>query len=498
MSTLGPASVSTAPPGGRRRRTPAGSPGKPTQHTELSTHRREDRRVALGSLVGTAVEWYDFFIYANAAAIVLAPLFFDPFVAEAGAVAGRLISFATVGISFFFRPLGAAVAGHYGDRLGRKAMLVLTLILMGTATFIIGLLPTYTSIGVWAPVALILLRVIQGFAAGGEWGGAALMAVEHAPVHRRGLFGGFPQIGVPLGMLLATLALTIVDAVTTEEQFVSWGWRVPFLLSFVLVIIGMAIRLGVSESPVMAELAKEDKAEGQVRLPLVDMIRTSWKPLLQGSIIFAGNGVAGYMITGGYILSYTTNDLGLHRETILRLVSLAAACWIITTITSAWGSDKVGRKRIYLIGFLIQLVWIWVTFRLIDTESYGMIALGMVVLTIPLGMTYGPQAALFAEMFPARIRYSGAGMANAFGAILGGAFAPLIATALQARFHTSVAVATYLFAVTAIGFTATLLLRDRTGRDLSAAADGEQGAVIDAVAARDGATPATFERGAGW
>lgn len=461
----------------------------------LDERRPEDRRVALGTLVGTAVEWYDFFIYANAAAIVLAPLFFDPFIASSGQVAGRLISFATVGISFFFRPLGAAVAGHYGDKLGRKAMLVATLVLMGSATFLIGLLPSYASIGVWAPVLLITLRVVQGFAAGGEWGGAALMAVEHAPTNKRGLFGGFPQIGVPLGMLMATVALAVVDMLTTETQFSSWGWRIPFLLSFVLIIIGIVIRVGVSESPVMDELAASDD---QVRLPLVDMFRTSWRPLVQGTLIFAGNGVAGYMITGGYILSYTTNDLGLQRGPILNMVSLAALCWIATTLVSAWLSDKVGRKRIYLFGFLFQIPWIFIAFKLIDTQSYALIGVAMVVLTIPLGMTYGPQAALFAEMFPARIRYSGAGLANAFGAIVGGAFAPFIATALQAEFKTSMAVAAYLFAVTSVALVATILLADRTGRPLSAEADAEANQRIAEVATKRPAKKVTFERGAGY
>ncbi|WP_175956102.1 MFS transporter [Schaalia sp. Marseille-Q2122] len=461
----------------------------------LDAKKPEDRRVALGTLIGTAVEWYDFFIYANAAAIVLAPLYFDPFVQSGGELAGRLISFATVGISFFFRPLGAAVAGHYGDKIGRKGMLVLTLVLMGVATFLIGLLPTFDTIGVWAPILLIVLRVTQGFAAGGEWGGAALMAVEHAPANKRGLFGGFPQIGVPLGMLMATLALAVTDALTTEEQFMSWGWRVPFLLSFLLIVIGMAIRMGVSESPVMKEISA---SEEQVRLPLLDMFRTSWKPLLQGTLIFAGNGVAGYMITGGYILSYTTKDLGMEREPILHLITLAAASWIVTTLTAAWLSDKIGRKAVYLIGFAIQLVWIFVLFTLIDTQSLGMIALGMLVLTIPLGFTYGPQAALFSEMFPARIRYSGAGLANAFGAIVGGAFAPLIATYLQAQFQTSLAVAGYIFVVTLIGTIAMLSTKDRTGAPLTASADAEANRRIDEVAAEVHATPVNFERGAGY
>lgn len=461
----------------------------------LDEKKSEDRRVALGTLVGTAVEWYDFFIYANAAAIVLAPLFFDPFVESSGELAGRLVSFATVGISFFFRPLGAAVAGHYGDKLGRKVMLVATLMLMGAATFLIGVLPTYAQIGFWAPALLLLLRIAQGFAAGGEWGGAALMAVEHAPAKKRGLFGGFPQIGVPLGMLMATVALWVVDAFTTEAQFMSWGWRIPFLFSIVLIVIGMVIRLGVSESPVMEEIAE---SEEQVRLPIIEMFRTSWRPLVQGALIFMGNGVAGYMIAGGYVLSYTVNDLDLDRETILTIISITSAVWIGTTILAAWASDRITRKRTYYIGFISQLLWVFPLFMLIDTQNYVLIALGLIVLAIPLGFTYGQQSAMFAEMFPAKIRYSGAGLANAIGAILGGAFAPLIATALQAEFGTSMAVATYIFVITAVALVATITVKDRTGRPLTAEADAELNRKIEKVAERVGGTPANFERGAGF
>lgn len=461
----------------------------------LDTKKSEDRRVALGTLVGTAVEWYDFFIYANAAAIVLAPLFFDPFVESSGELAGRLISFATVGISFFFRPLGAAVAGHYGDKIGRKAMLVATLMLMGVATFLIGVLPTYAQIGFWAPALLMVLRVAQGFAAGGEWGGAALMAVEHAPAKKRGLFGGFPQIGVPLGMLMATVALWLVDSMTTEEQFLSWGWRIPFLFSLVLIVIGMVIRLGVSESPVMEEIAE---SEDQVRLPIVEMFRTSWRPLVQCALIFMGNGVAGYMIAGGYVLSYTVNDLALNRETILTLISLTSATWIGTTLLAAWLSDKITRKTTYLIGFGMQLAWVFPLFMLIDTQNYTLIALGLIVLSLPLGFTYGQQSAMFAEAFPAKIRYSGAGLANAIGAILGGAFAPLIATALQAEFQTSMAVAGYIFIITVIALGATLTVKDRTGRPLTAEADAELNRKIEKIAAKTDAIPVNFERGAGF
>ncbi|NLW14591.1 MAG: MHS family MFS transporter, partial [Trueperella sp.] len=448
----------------------------------LSTKKKEDRRVALGTLVGTAVEWYDFFIYANAAAIVFAPLFFDPFVQGSGELAGRLISFATVGISFFFRPLGAAIAGHFGDKLGRKAMLVATLLLMGAATFVIGLLPTYASAGVVAPIALLLLRILQGLAAGGEWGGAALMAVEHAPVKKRGLFGGFPQIGVPLGMLLATIVLTVVSVMTTEEQFLSWGWRVPFLFSLVLIGIGMWIRVGVAESPVMDEIREADKKDEQVRLPLVEMFKTAWKPLIQGALVFAGNGVAGYMIAGGFILSYTTQDRGLDRDTILNFISITAFAWIVTTMLSAWLSDKIGRKSTYMIGFVFQLGWVWVLFNFLQNGTMTQILIGMIFWAIPIGFTYGPQAAMFAEMFPAKIRYSGAGLANAFGAILGGAFAPLIGTYLVAETGGTTAVAIYITVVTIIGVIALLTIPNSTGRDLSPAADGELNAEIEKLA----------------
>lgn len=464
----------------------------------LSTKKKEDRRVALGTLVGTAVEWYDFFIYANAAAIVFAPLFFDPFVQGSGELAGRLISFATVGISFFFRPLGAAIAGHFGDKLGRKAMLVATLLLMGAATFVIGLLPTYAGAGVVAPIALLLLRILQGLAAGGEWGGAALMAVEHAPVKKRGLFGGFPQIGVPLGMLLATIVLTVVSVMTTEEQFLSWGWRVPFLFSLVLIGIGMWIRVGVAESPVMDEIREADKKDEQVRLPLVEMFKTAWKPLIQGALVFAGNGVAGYMIAGGFILSYTTQDRGLDRDTILNFISITAFVWIITTMLSAWLSDKIGRKSTYMIGFVFQLGWVWVLFNFLQNGTMTQILIGMIFWAIPIGFTYGPQAAMFAEMFPAKIRYSGAGLANAFGAILGGAFAPLIGTYLVAETGGTTAVAIYITVVTIIGAIALLTIPNSTGRDLSPAADGDINIEIEKRAAKEGVIEATFDRGAGF
>ncbi len=465
----------------------------------LNPKRREDRRVAVATLAGTTIEWYDFFIYANAAALVLAPLFFEPFADSMGDLAARLISFATVGVSFFFRPLGAMVAGHYGDRLGRKLMLVLTLFLMGGATVLIGVLPTYDSIGMWAPILLVLLRILQGFSAGGEGGGAALMAVEHAPARKRGLFGGFPQIGVPLGMLLAAGVLAVVTSTTTEAQFMSWGWRVPFLMSVVLIVVGMLIRLGVAESPVFKEVTKD---EGQVRLPLVQMFRFNGKELVKGALTFAGNNASGYMITGGYILGYTTTELGMDRTTILNMVLLASASWIVTTLLGAWLSDRIGRVRVYQIGFVALIAWVFPLFMLVDTQNVGLIALGMIVFSLGLGFTYGPQAAMFAEMFPARIRYSGAGMAYAFGAIIGGAFAPTIATWLQATFGSNRSVAVYLAIVAVVALVAVSTIRDRTGKALVGpeAMDipGSVELESNLKAVKQEATPASFDRGAGY
>ncbi|MEY8038188.1 MFS transporter [Saccharopolyspora cebuensis] len=436
------------------------------EHTRERS-RRDHRRVAVGTLIGTTIEWYDFFIYANAAALVLTPLFFEPFVASYGELAGRLISFATVGVSFIFRPLGAAVAGHFGDKLGRKAMLVLTLVLMGGATTAIGLVPSFDSIGMWGPILLIVLRVLQGFSAGGEWGGAALMAVEHAPAHQRGRYGGFPQIGVPIGMLIATAVLSIVTMTTSEQQFLDWGWRVPFLLSVVLVVVGMAIRLGVAESPVFAEA---EDAKPAVRLPLVQMFRFNGPQVLQGALTFAANNAAGYMVTGGYVLSYTTAELGMDRSTILNLVTLTSAAWVVTTMSGAILSDRIGRTAVYKIGFAVLLIWVFPMFWLIDTRSVMLMGLAMLVFSVGIGFSYGPQAAMLAEMFPAHVRYSGAGLSYAFGAILGGAFAPMIATWLQAAFGSTMAVSGYLFGLTVIGMIAAFTIKDRTGKSLGAEA----------------------------
>ncbi|UNK45086.1 MFS transporter [Arthrobacter sulfonylureivorans] len=427
------------------------------------------RRVAFATIIGTTIEWYDFFIYATAAGLVFAHLFFEP----AGESIGLLLAFASVGISFLFRPLGAFLAGHYGDKLGRRAMLVITLILMGISTTLIGVLPTYETVGVLAPVLLLSLRILQGISAGGEWGGAVLMAVEHSPRDRRGRAGSFPQLGVPLGMLLASGVTTLMTGVIAPgDAFLEWGWRIPFLLSVVLILVGYLVRRSVDESPVFKEIAEKKQ---QTKVPVVELFRKHWLLVILAALVFAGNNAAGYMATGGFIPSYATSDaVGMERTDVLLAITFASAMWFIFTAIAGILSDKIGRKRTYLIGFSAQLLTVFPLFMLIDTGSLGMLYLALGMFSVGLGLGYGPQAAWYSEIFPASVRYSGVSIAYALGAILGGAFAPTIAQALINSTGASSSVSMYLFGMTIISIIAVLILRDRPGIDLSINNQAEQ------------------------
>ncbi|WP_431711300.1 MFS transporter [Glutamicibacter uratoxydans] len=429
------------------------------------------RRVAFATIIGTTVEWYDFFIYATAAGLVFSQLFFEP----AGSQLGLLISFASVGISFLFRPLGAFLAGHYGDKLGRRAMLVLTLSLMGTATVLIGVLPTYETAGLLAPILLLLLRILQGISAGGEWGGAVLMAVEHAPADRRGRAGANPQIGVPLGMLLASGMMALMTGVISPgDAFIEWGWRIPFLVSFILIIIGYYIRKAVDESPIFEEIA-EHKAQSQV--PIIELFKKHWPLVIIAALVFAANNAAGYMTTGGFFQAYTTDPegpVGLDRTDVLIAIAFGAFMWLLTTLLAGYLADKIGRVRTYQIGFTIQAIALFPVFALVNTGSLGMFYLALLLFSIGLGLGYGPQAVLYSEMFPASVRFSGVSISYAIGAIIGGAFAPMIATALVQATGSTNAVALYLLIVTLISLVAVSLIRDHKGIDLSFTNQAEQ------------------------
>ncbi|MFT4219894.1 MAG: MFS transporter [Microbacterium sp.] len=448
--------------------TPEDSSLTPTGMIATETDRR---RVVFATVVGTTVEWYDFFIYAQAAALVFAALFFEP----AGEGVGQILSYATIGISFLFRPLGAFLAGHFGDKHGRRVVLMWTLILMGAATTLVGVLPTFATIGAMAPILLILLRILQGVSAGGEWGGAVLMAVEHAPKTKRGLFGSSPQIGVPLGMLLASGIMALV-ALPGEEFFLSWGWRIPFLFSFALILVGYYIRRRVEESPVFTEIAERAEA---TKNPVGKLFRHFTLLVILAALIFAGNNAVGYMTTGGFITGYATNPdgpLALPREQVLLAVTGSAVTWLVFTWLGGWICDKIGRRTTYIVGWVALLIGIAALFPLVNTGDIGLLFLGLALLTVGLGLTYGPQAALYSELFPASIRFSGVSISYAIGAIFGGAFAPTIAQGLVQATGTTVSVQIYLSTVVVLGLIATLLLRDRTGIPLGPDHEEEQAA----------------------
>lgn len=415
-------------------------------------------RVIAATVIGTSLEWYDFFVYAAAAGLVFGKLFFEP----AGPNAAMLLSFATVGVSFLFRPLGAVIAGHLGDRYGRRPVLVLTLWTMGIATALIGLLPTYASIGIIAPILLVLLRVLQGISAGGEWGGAVLMAVEHAAPGRRGLLGAPPQIGVPLGLLLSSAVMAIVAWLAPGDAFFEWGWRIPFLVSVLLVAVGYWVRRSVEESPVFKEIAERSE---ETRTPLVKLLKNYLPLVIVAALVFAGNSAVGYMTTGGFIQAYAANPegpLGLDRPAILWAVAGGAVVWLAFTLIAGWASDFVGRRNAYLIGWVLQLLGVLALFPLINHGSAWWLFGGLAFLSIGLGFTYGPQAAFYAELYPASVRFSGVSISYALGAVLGGAFSPLIAQALQQRTGSWHSITVYLVIMTLVGACATLLLRDRS------------------------------------
>ncbi len=411
----------------------------------------ERRRVLAASAIGTTIEWYDFFIYSTSAALVFSSQFFSAL----EPATALLASLATLGVTFFARPFGSIVSGHFGDRLGRKAMLILTLGVMGAATVGVGLLPTYARIGVWAPIFLVLLRCLQGFSAGGEWAGAALMAVEHAPADKRAWHGSASQIGTPSGLLLANGMFLLMVSRTTNEQFLSWGWRVPFLLSIGLVALGFYIRNRVSESPAFEEMKASAHAS---RAPLSVLLANHKRAVCLAAGSFLGNTVVGYVFLS-FMLSYGTNTLKLPRETMLAVVMLGSACWLLSILYAGWIGDRIGARKTFIIGYGAMLLWSVPYMMLIDSRSITNIVFATLVLTMTLGLSYGAQSALFAGLFPTNVRYSGASLAYAIGAILGGGFAPVTATYLVARTHTGLSVGIYMVVASAISLISTLLIK---------------------------------------
>ncbi|MGH3243717.1 MAG: MFS transporter [Spirillospora sp.] len=429
------------------------------------------RRVALASLVGTAIEWYDFFIYGTAAVLVFAPQFFP----GASDFAGTLAAFSTLAVGFLARPLGGALMGHFGDRAGRKSMLVLSLLLMGGATFAIGLLPTYDRIGLWAPIMLVLLRFLQGFGVGGEWGGAVLLAVENAPPGKRGFYGSFPQMGVPAGVILSNSVFLIILATAGKQAFIDWAWRLPFLGSIVLVVAGMLIRAKIGET---AEFAAR-RSQGVRRNPLLSVIKRNPRQLLLAGGTFLANNAIGYIMIV-YMLSYGTKTLKLSQNTMLTLVLIASAVWLVTLPLFSALSDQIGRRAVFTGGGIILLVWSIPFFLLLDTASIPLMVVAVVVTALGLSATYGPQAALFAELFDADVRYSGASLGYQLGAVFGGGFAPFIAAWLYGTTGSSLWIGGYLGVLALISFACITVLRERARPTTEVGPSAPEGAGVRA------------------
>jgi metabolite-proton symporter len=415
----------------------------------------------MASLIGTTIEWYDFFLYGSAAALVFNKLFFPEF----DPLVGTMLAFATYALGFVARPVGGIVFGHFGDRIGRKRLLMLSLVLMGVATILIGLLPTYAQIGVWAPIALIVLRLVQGFAVGGEWGGAVLMAAEHGDAARRGFWASWPQAGVPAGNLLAAAVLAIMAAVQSEAEFLDWGWRVPFVLSALLVVIGWYIRNRVSESPMFE--AEIEAAEAPARVPAIDVLRERPKALVLGAGLRVGENISYYILTV-FSLTYLVDVSHESRSVALNALLVGAAVQFFAIPALALLSDRIGRRPVYALGAFGLAVWSFIMFGLLGSGDNASIVLALVVGLVLHGAMYGPQAAFITELFPTRIRYSGVSIAYQLTSIVAGSLAPIIALWLYREYGSATPVAIYVAVACVISGVSALLARETRGLELAA------------------------------
>ena len=438
------------------------------------------RKVLVAACAASAIEWYDFFIYLTAAALVFPALFFP---ADIDPVAGVLASFSTAAVGFFARPVGGVLFGHFGDRMGRKKTLVTALLLMGVATTLVGLLPTYSTVGIWAAVALFVLRICQGLAVGGQWGGAVLLATEYAPPSKRGFYGSFAQVGVPIGLVLGNAFFLVLAAVQTPEAFAAWGWRIPFIASIVLIGLAMYIQLRLEDTPAFRRLqerqqqAQEEGGEAQQRSPVLQVIREHPKQiLLAAGAFFVVNGAFYVMITG--MLDYGTRDLGLSRSAMLTAVLISSFAQIF--MLPAWSalSDRVGRRPVYLSGAVLLGLWSFPLFWLVDTRNIVLITVALLLGQLFLSMMYGPQAALFSEMFSRQVRYSGASIGYQLAAVFAGGLAPIIMVWLLDTTGTSISVSIYMFAMAVLTFFSVYLVTETYEGEMAEDVAEEEGAAV--------------------
>jgi metabolite-proton symporter len=424
-----------------------------------SEHSAHLRKAVIASTIGTTIEWYDFFIYGTAAGLIFGKLYFpneDPLTAT-------LAAFGTYFIGFIGRPIGAAIFGHYGDRIGRKATLIATLLCMGIATFLIAFVPTYASIGIWGAVILTVLRMIQGIGVGGEWGGSVLLAMEWARTHgQRGLVASWPQFGVPAGLFLANLSI-LAFSTLSGDQFATWGWRIPFAISIILVGVGLWIRLGILETPVFQQLLNTNKIE---RAPIVEVIKRQPREIILSALLRMAEQAPFYIFTA-FVFAYAVNTLHMPRDFILTSVLVASVLSFVTIPLSGHISDRIGRRKMYLIGAALTGVFGFVYFGMLATAIPWVVFLAIVLSLIPHDIQYGPQAALIAEAFTPRLRYSGSSLGYQLASIIAGGPAPLIATALFAAYHSGYAIAVYIAACAVVSLIATAMMPDYTGKDIS-------------------------------
>ncbi len=429
-------------------------------------HSAQLRKAVIASTIGTAIEWYDFFLYGTAAGLIFGKLYFP----NQEPLSATLLAFGTYFVGFAARPVGAAIFGHYGDRIGRKATLIATLLFMGISTFLVAFVPTYASIGIWGAVILTILRALQGIGVGGEWGGSVLLAMEWSRTHgQRGLVASWPQFGVPCGLLLSNLAVLAFSA-WSGDQFVVWGWRVPFALSIVLVGIGLWIRLGILETPVFQKLLDQDKIE---KAPISEVIKKQPKEILLSALLRLSEQAPFYIFTA-FIFAYAVGTLHLSRDLILAAVMVAACVSFITIPLSGHISDLIGRRKMYLIGVVVTGLFGFLYFGMVDTAIPSAVFIAIVLSLIPHDIQYGPQAALIAESFTPRLRYSGASLGYQLASVIAGGPAPIIATALFAAYHSGYAIAIYIAGCAVISAVATAFMPDYTGKDISAEYDFDE------------------------